>query len=98
MKELTLIEQEFGISKEELTGRSRGDETICDIRHTHWFIMFKKHTQEEIGRIYNRNHSSVCHGIKKICWRIDKEERIRDIHRRLIKVLSLKDNQEFISQ
>lgn len=62
-----LISTVADVTIEEMRGRSR-KKTIVDARHAVWFIANKQleYTYAQIGRIYEKDHTSVMSGVARI--------------------------------
>lgn len=78
-----IIEQATGIKKEDLISHSRKSE-LCDLRHLHWYHLCRKFSKSEIARMYDRKHSSIRHGIKKVDDMIFTDLKIRNLNSQLL--------------
>jgi len=68
------IKIEFGVTEQELKGRSR-EQRLVEVRHAAWYILRKKHTLREIAKFYNRTHATVYAGIKRTQGLLDVHDR-----------------------
>jgi chromosomal replication initiation ATPase DnaA len=65
---LTKTCKETGVYKKELLAKERGTSYTANIRHEVWRVLNKdyKWTKEEIGKAFNRDHSTVVRGVNKL--------------------------------
>ena len=69
---LETISDNYNISESLIKSKSRKDE-IVKARHAYFYIAYKisRKGLAEIGRLVNRDHTTVIHGIRKIEGEID---------------------------
>jgi chromosomal replication initiation ATPase DnaA len=58
------IKKEFGVTEQELKGPSR-EQRLVEVRRVHWYLLRKELRICEIGREYNRRHTTVINGINR---------------------------------
>jgi chromosomal replication initiator protein len=65
---LNLIEAEFGVNREQIQSQNRL-RAIVEARHVLFYLMRNSRFDfgvTEIGLIFNRDHTTVIHGVKQI--------------------------------
>ena len=79
----------FNVTKKEMTSKSRKKEFV-EARHVAMYLIHKKlnRTQEATGEIFDRDHSTVVHALKKVNNIMETE---KDFRRTVNKII-LKNN------
>ena len=69
---LEFISEHYGVSENSIKSKSRKDEVV-KARHAYFYIAYKTSRKglAEIGRLVNRDHTTVIHGMRKIEGEID---------------------------
>ena len=68
---ITEFAQIVGISELEILGRSRL-RSVNDTRQLYWSILFREgYSYTEIGRLCDRTHATILHGIHRIANLLD---------------------------
>ena len=69
---LQIISEYYGVSENLIKSKSRKDEVV-KARHAYFYIAYKTSGKglAEIGKLVNRDHTTVIHGIRKIEGEID---------------------------
>lgn len=62
------ISDKTGHSKRVVTGRKRVSDELSDLRHIAWHILLKytDYDHVKVGRLYNRDRSTIYHGLKAV--------------------------------
>ena len=64
--DLTDYAANLGLTVEELTGKYR-KQLLCAARQAYWLHLHSQgYGYSEIGRMFNRNHVTVMHGIRRV--------------------------------
>jgi chromosomal replication initiation ATPase DnaA len=72
------IEAITGVTFEEICSTNRKGR-IMRARHALMWYLYRKHSSgfsfAEIGKMLNRHHASVFHGVQQVDWAIDNKDR-----------------------
>jgi len=64
---INMVSNYYKIPKAKILGRKRTKE-ISEARQVVWYFLTRRRimTYEELGKIFNRNHATALHGVRKI--------------------------------
>lgn len=82
---LHFVARATGISIEEITGRSRSKTNAC-ARHVAAYVL-REHrhmSYPEIGKVLDRDHTTVMHSIESMEERHLKDDHVRSIYERVV--------------
>lgn len=75
-----IVCNEYGVTEEEIKSEYKG-RTVSDAKSVLWTILRDssyKITYKQIGKIYNRSHSSVMHQVEKLRGFMQVDKKLRD--------------------
>lgn len=72
-----------GVTVEKIKSRSRYP-TVSTVRHAVWLVAARAgFSRHQIGTVFNREHSTVTHGVREANYRETRDKAFRDLVREI---------------